>query len=84
MFGGVGFLMDGNLCVGIWKDSLVARIGPEAYETALRESCFSPFDITGRPMTGWMLVAPKGIAKDAGLRAWWQRSAEFVKTLPAK
>lgn len=84
MFGGIGFLLNGNMCVGVWKDSLIARIGPEQYEPALQEPFVREFDITGRAMTGWVLVDPEGIADDDQLRDWIQRAVEFVGTLPAK
>lgn len=84
MFGGVGFLLHGNMCVGIWKNSLIARIGPEEYESALAQDDVREFDITGRPMKGWVLIEPDGIETDEQLNAWVQRSAIFVSTLPRK
>jgi len=84
MFGGVGFLLNGNMCVGIWKNSLIARIDPESYEDALKEEYVRKFDITGRPMKGWILVEPDGIETDAQLSQWVERSLEFVSTLPKK
>lgn len=84
MFGGVGFLLNGNMLVGVWKSSLVARVGPERYEEALRAPFAGEFDITGRAMKGWVLVAPEGLEGDEGLRGWIERALEFVKTLPAK
>ena len=84
MFGGIGFLLGGNLCVGVWKDSLIARIGPEQYEDALRQPFVGEFDITGRAMKGWVLIAPNGIEDDDQLAEWIQRSAKFVGKLPAK
>jgi hypothetical protein len=84
MFGGVGFLLDGNLLVGVWKDSLVVRLGPEEGEEALREPHVRAFDITGRAMKGWALVTPEGVEADEQLGAWIQRAVRFVETLPAK
>jgi TfoX/Sxy family transcriptional regulator of competence genes len=84
MFGGVGFLLNGNMCVGVWKESLIARVGPEQYEAALQEPLASEFDITGRAMTGWVLVAPEGVEDDDQLQVWIGRAVKFVKTLPAK
>lgn len=84
MFGGVGFLLDGNMCVGVWKDSLILRLGPDQYEGALREPCVKEFDVTGRPMTGWVMVEPGGIETDEDLRAWVRRAVAFTGTLPAK
>lgn len=84
MFGGVGFLLHGNMCVGVWKDSLIARVGPDAYDDGLREEHAREFDITGRPMKGWLMVEPEGIETDADLRAWLDRAIRFVAALPAK
>jgi TfoX/Sxy family transcriptional regulator of competence genes len=84
MFGGVGFLLDGNMCVGIWKNSLIARLGPEQAEVALEEANVVEFDITGRPMKGWLMVEPDGIETDKQLADWIRRSEEFVSTLPRK
>lgn len=84
MFGGVGFLLNGNLLVGIWKNSLIARLGPKQAEQALQEPHVVEFDITGKPMKGWVMVEPDGIENDDQLREWIQRSVEFVSTLPKK
>jgi TfoX/Sxy family transcriptional regulator of competence genes len=84
MFGGVGFLLNGNLLVGVWKNSLIARLGPEEGEEALKEPHVKEFDITGRSMKGWVLVEPSGVEGDDQLTDWIQRAAKFVGTLPAK
>jgi TfoX N-terminal domain len=84
MFGGVGFLLDGNMLVGVWKDSLIARVGPEQAAEALREPDVADFDITGRPMNGWVLVGPDGIDTDDLLSTWVERALRFVRTLPPK
>jgi TfoX/Sxy family transcriptional regulator of competence genes len=84
MFGGVGFLLNGNLLVGVWKDSLVVRLGPDEGEEALKEPHVGEFDITGRAMKGWVLVRPEGVEDDAQLDDWIQRTLKFVGTLPAK
>ena len=84
MFGGIGFLLNGNLLVGVWKESLIVRLGPEEGEEALKEAHVSEFDITGRPMKGWVLVEPQGVEDDDQVSAWIQRAVEFVGKLPAK
>lgn len=84
MFGGVGFLLHGNLCTGVWKEFLIARIGPDGYEAALAEAHVKEFDITGKSMTGWVMVEPAGIADVPRLKAWVDRSVSFVRTLPRK
>lgn len=84
MFGGICFLLNGNLLVGVWKDSLIARLGPDEGETALREPHVRVFDITGRPMRNWVLVERDGIEDDDQLKSWIERAAKFVETLPSK
>jgi hypothetical protein len=84
MFGGLAFLLRGNLCVGVWKDSLIARIGPEQQEEAMREPHVKPFDITGKPMKGWVLVSCAGVADEDRLDGWVRRAVQFVGKLPAK
>ncbi len=84
MFGGVGFLLAGNMLVGIWQDSLIARLGPEAGEQALGQPHVRPFDVTGRPMKGWVMVEPDGVDSDGQLAEWVERALEFVVTLPPK
>ena len=84
MFGGVGFLLNGNLLVGVWKDSLCVRLGLEEAEKALSEPHVKEFDITGRPMKGWVLVEPEGVRHDDQLQGWLQRAVKFVGKLPAK
>ena len=84
MFGGVGFLLNGNLLVGIWKDSLCVRLGLEQAEKALPEPHVKEFDITGRPMKGCVLVEPEGVTSDDQLKGWIQRALKFVGKLPVK
>lgn len=84
MFGGVGYLMNGNMAFGIWKHSLVVRCGPEAYPRYLAMPGVSEFDVTGRPMSGWLLVAPDVFAGEVDLQAWLERGRDFAATLPAK
>ena len=84
LFGGIGFLLNGNMLVGVWKDSLIVRLGPEEGEEALKEPHVEEFDITGRPMKGWVLVEPEGVNGDDELKGWIQRAVKFVGKLPAK
>ena len=84
MFGGVGFLLNGNMLVGVWKDSLIVRLGPDKYDEALLEPHVKEFDITGRPMKGWVLVEPEGVEDDEQLKGWIERAMKFVGKLPAK
>jgi len=84
MFGGVGFLLNGNMLVGVWKNSLIVRLGPVSYDEALLEPHVKEFDITGRAMNGWVLVEPEGVEDDEQLSGWIQRAVKFVGKLPAK
>jgi TfoX/Sxy family transcriptional regulator of competence genes len=84
MFGGVGFLLNGNMLVGVWKDSLIVRVGPDAYEDALLESHVGQFDITGKPMRGWVMVETDGVEEDEQLNDWIQQAMGFVGKLQAK
>ncbi len=84
MFGGLGFLLNGNMLVGVWKDSMIVRVGPDAYDEALRETHARVFDITGKAMTGWVMVTKDGVEADAQVKDWIARAMEFVANLPAK
>ncbi len=84
MFGGIGFMLNGNMLVGVWKDSLIVRLGPDEGDEALKEPHVREFDLTGRPMKVWVLVEPKGVEDNDQLSDWIQRAAKFVRTLPAK
>ena len=84
MFGGVGFLLNGNICVGVWKTSMIARLGQEQAESALNEPYVGDFDITGRPMKGWVMVEADGIESQEELNSWVRRSVDFVSKLPKK
>ena len=83
IFCGIGFLLGGNLLVGVWTESLVVRLGPDEGEEALKEPHVKEFDITGRPMRNWVLVEPAGVEEDQ-LAGWIGRAVKFVGALPAK
>jgi TfoX/Sxy family transcriptional regulator of competence genes len=84
MFGGIGFLMKGNMCVGVHRDALIVRLDPAATDRALAEPHTRVFDLTGRPMKGWILVEPQGLATAAQLGKWVDRAAKYAASLPAK
>jgi TfoX/Sxy family transcriptional regulator of competence genes len=84
LFGSICFLLNGNLLVGVWKDSLIARVGKDAYAAALQEEYVTEFDVTGRPMKGWVMVDPDGIDSDQQLKYWIEQATQFVRTLPIK
>ncbi len=84
MFGGVCFLLRGHMLVGVWQDSLIARIGADRAEVALRQEHVREFDVTGRPMKGWIMIDPDGLDTDAQLQEWLAQAGDFVTTLPPK
>lgn len=84
MFGGLAFLLDGNMAVGLSGDELMVRVGPDATDDALAQPHTRVFDMTGRPMRGWILVARDGVASDGELAAWVRRGVAFARSLPAK
>lgn len=84
MFGGIGFLLNGNMLVAIWKDSLIVRLGVAQAEEVQHDPYVGPMDITGRPMKGWIIVAPAGVDSDLQVRSWVRKAIEFVKTLVPK
>ena len=84
MFGCICFFINGNALAGVWNDRLIARLGPDEGEAALREPHVRAFDITGLPMRNWVLVEPEGVEDDDQLTAWVERATKFVRTLPGK
>lgn len=84
MFGGVGFLIGGNMACGVYKDDLVVRVEPEKQSRLLKKPHVKVFDITGRPMKGWLLVGPEGLKTDKHLSVWVKETIEFASTLPPK
>lgn len=84
MFGGIGCLVGGNMACGIIGDDLIVRVGPERYEEALQQRHARPFDFTGRPMKGWIMVSPEGYESDSQLQDWVEQGLEFAYSLPPK
>src|SRR5262245_36432724 len=84
MFGGVAFLVNGNMSVGVHKDELIVRIPPEETDEALKKPGARLFDITGRPMKGWLLVGGRGTKDGKALAAWVKRGVAFASSLPKK
>lgn len=84
MFGGLAFMVNGNMCCGVERESLMARVGPDQYEEALKQPHARPMDFTGRPMRGFVYVDLDGVESDEALNEWVQRCLNFVGTLPPK
>jgi TfoX-like protein len=84
MFGGVGYLLNGNMACGVNKDNMIVRVDPEKHNTLLKQPHAKPFDLTGKPMKGWLLVEPGGVKTAKQLSAWVKEGVEFALTLPSK
>jgi TfoX/Sxy family transcriptional regulator of competence genes len=84
MFGGVGFMIAGNMAVGVIEEDLIVRLDPADAEKALAEEGVREFDFTGRPMRGWVFVAPEATGEDGELASWVEAGADFATSLPAK
>jgi len=84
LFGGVAFMVNGNMACGVYKDSLITRVEPDHTAAALDEPWASPFDISGRPMQGWILVASEGITQDEALQKWVHKGVKVACSLLAK
>jgi hypothetical protein len=84
MFGGIGFILNGNMAVGVLGDDLLVRISPDESDTALADPFVRAFAMTGRPMKGWVMVAPGGCESDAQLQGWIKRGVAYARALPPK
>ncbi len=84
MFGGLGLLIAGNMCVGVIGEDLIVRLDPDDAAAALAEPGARPFDFTGRPMRGWLFVGPDATAEDGDLERWVRRAEAFAASLPPK
>jgi TfoX/Sxy family transcriptional regulator of competence genes len=84
MFGGVGFLLNGNMACGVNKDNLIVRVDPEKHTVLLKKPHAKPFDLTGKPMKGWLIVEENGVKTDKQLSTWVKEGVGFALTLPPK
>jgi hypothetical protein len=84
MFGGIAFLFNGNMCCGVHQTELMVRLAPDETSKALAEPHTRRFDLTGRPMKGWILVKPAGLTTDAKLGKWVAVAVKYAESLPAK
>jgi len=84
MFGGAGYLLKGNMAFGIWKDFLIVRLDREQGEKSLKDKNVRPFDITGKPMAGWIMVKESGWKSKASLEKWLGIGKEYALSLPEK
>ena len=84
MFGGIAFMVNGNMCVGIVKEQLMLRVGPDQYEALLNKNFVLKMDFTGKPMRGFIYIQPEGFTEDKELQQWIDIALSFVNTLPPK
>ena len=84
MFGGIAFMLSGNMAVGVSREDLMVRIDPDDYDDALTRPGVRVFGMTGRPMRGWILVGPDATEEDADLHGWIDAGMEFAATFPPK
>jgi TfoX/Sxy family transcriptional regulator of competence genes len=84
MFGGIAFMVAGNMACGVLGEELIVRLGDEEGEKALAEDGVRPFDFTGKPMKGIVYVSPEQLTGDAGLTEWVEAGADHAASLPPK
>lgn len=84
MFGGVAFMVAGNMACGVIGDDLMVRVGRDGYEATLALPHAGPMEMTGRTMRGFVVVDAEGLAEDGDLERWVDRGVDFVRTLPPK
>ncbi len=84
MFGGVGYMLNGNMCFGIHKEYLLLRVSPERGKELLKNEYFSPFEMTRNPMKGWVLVSPDAVETEEQLSDMLKLGMDYAQTLPKK
>jgi hypothetical protein len=84
MFGGVAFMIQGNMACGVHGNDMIVRVGAENYAAALGQSFTHPFDLSGKPMAGWVMVGPEGCEEERDLQAWIKKGVDFALSLPSK
>ncbi len=84
MFGGIGYMVRGNMACGILDDKLIVRVGKDVYQEMLTRPGADLFNTTGRPMTGWVMVEKNALDEEGTLMDWVERGVDFALSLPAK
>jgi len=84
MFGGIAFMVGGNMACGVLGEDLIVRLGDEEGGKALKEEGVREFDFTGKPMKGIVYVSPERTSDDAGLSEWVDAGADYAASLPPK
>ena len=83
MFGGLSFMVAGQMCCGVLKNDLVVRIEPTDFDTLVAQSRVRPFDFTGRPVQGMVYVDGSALNDVTAVRRWVQRGTDYVAAHPA-
>ena len=84
MFGGIAFLIGGNMAVGVTGDELMVRVGKDAHDETVGLPGARVFDLSSRPMKGWLVIGAEGISTRDDLEAWIERGVRFAESLPPK
>ena len=84
MFGGIGFMLNGNMACGVHRDYMIVRVGPQKHAAALARPHTRLFDMTGHSMSGWIMVEPAGCATESALIDWLEQGMSFARSLPPK
>ena len=84
MFGGIAFMINGNMAVGVSGDELMVRVGKDAHDEMMALPGATTFDKSARPMRGWLNVTPEGFQTEEDFQAWIGRGVAFAETLPKK
>lgn len=84
MFGGVAFMLDGNMACGVSNHDLMLRTGSDGFDALLAQPGVRIFDLSGKPMKGWLLVQAEAIEQDEELAGWTDRGVRFARSLPPK
>jgi TfoX/Sxy family transcriptional regulator of competence genes len=82
MFGGLSFMVGGQMCCGVLRDELVVRVGADRFDEALTQAHVRPMDFTGRPTTGMVYVTRDGLSSDQALAGWVQRGVDYITAHP--
>lgn len=84
MFGGVGFMLNGNMACGVYKSEMIVRIDQSQHDAAVSKPNVRTFDITGKAMKGWILVGLQACASDKDLKTWVNMGVQYALSLPRK
>ena len=84
MFGGIGFMLRGNMCCGVMKDRLLVRVGPDAHDDTIAQPGVEPMVMGGRTSRGFVVIDQDALGSGADLMEWIQRGLDFAGSLPSK